>query len=135
VVIPDRPATCENRGALPPDCEPAWRIRIDLPPDAQRVGRYPLAEGSAVFAYRDAQAKAQGAWVAGQHCKNLGANVTGELEIVAVESHAIRGVLRAAGYADVSFRAERCAACLGTGVACRTDAECCNAFCDKTCKP
>jgi hypothetical protein len=61
--------------------------------------------------------------------------VDGVLEIVAIEPDAVVGTLTGAGEADGPFRAGRCPSCKGTGMACTTNGECCNDFCDRTCKP
>jgi hypothetical protein len=136
LVIPDREARCGPLEELPRNCEPAWRIRIDLSPEAQRPGRYPLSSDSPIFSYRDAQGKSQaGAWVQGQNCENLSGHVNGSLEIISIDADSILGVLQGAGVADGPFRALRCPACLGVGMDCQSDAQCCNNLCGRTCKP
>jgi hypothetical protein len=136
LTIPDRPANCGALLEFPPKCEPAWRIRLSIPPALQRPGVYRLAEEGELFSYRDGQAPSGGAWVKGARCENTGGHFDGTLEISSIDPTGITGVLSGAGAADGPFRAERCAACTGTGMACSADAECCNHYCFKgRCQP
>ena len=129
IVIDERSASCGSYAPFPPTCEPAWRIRLDLAPEHQRVGRYVLGPERYPFSYRDAQGPSGGVWGAGTQCKNLGDHFVGSLEIVAIDADGISGILSGAGDADGPFRAQRCPSCKGTGDACTGNAECCNDFC------
>jgi hypothetical protein len=136
IVLTDLPAPCGPHRPFPATCDPAWRVRIDLMPEHQRPGRYALGPELAPFSYRDAQGKAGGIWQEGAQCKNLGAPFVGSLEILAIDATSITGILSGAGEADGPFRAQRCPACNGTGMACTSNAECCNDFCHEgRCQP
>jgi hypothetical protein len=129
-------AACGPYVAFPSTCEPAWRVRIELMPEQQRAGRYALGPDLSPFSYRDAQGSPGGVWDKGAHCKNLGGNVVGSLEIVAIDDEGISGVLSGVGEADGPFRARRCPSCKGTGNACSSNGECCNDFCyEGRCQP
>jgi hypothetical protein len=136
IVIADRPTECGPHKEFPATCEPAWRIRIDLPPEQQQPGEYLLGDDLTPFSYRDAQGKSRaGAWEEGVDCANLGGHFDGVLEIAAIDATGITGNLTGAGEADGPFHARRCPSCKGTGLACSNDAECCNNLCQGTCKP
>jgi hypothetical protein len=135
-VIPDRELSCAAPNKLPPNCERAWHIRLELPVEAQREGRYQLEGETGLFAYRDAQDKnIAGPWGAGAGCRNLGAEVSGTLQIVGIDAEGINGILSGAAEADGPFRAVRCPGCRGTGMACKNVAQCCNDACDHICIP
>jgi hypothetical protein len=130
IVIADRPTACGPHRDFPSNCEPAWRVRIDLPPEQQKPGEYLLGDELTPFSYRDAQGKSGGGvWGEGVDCANLGGHFDGVLEIVAIDSFGITGNLTGAGAADGPFRAERCPSCKGTGMACTANAECCMNHC------
>ena len=135
VVIADHPISCASRFDFPDACEAAWRIRFYLPVERQRSGPHALGEGD-LFAYRDAQAPpAAGPWGSGAACQNLGGQVTGELVIGEIDHWGISGTISDGAGLSATFDADRCPSCKGTGMACSTDAECCNDFCDGSCQP
>jgi hypothetical protein len=136
LVIEESGAACGPYLPFPSNCEPTWRIRIDLTPADQRPGVHALGPGLSPFAYRDAQGPPGGVWQKGTTCENLGDNVVGTLEILAIDERSISGVLSGAGKADGPFHARRCPSCKGTGNACTSNGECCNDFCHSgRCQP
>jgi hypothetical protein len=135
VTIAESPptGTCEAWTPPPKGCPTTSRLRLEIPPEKQQPGQYVLGGRGGMFAYRDAQAPRSGAWATG--CENLGADVTGELSIEAIDADGITGTLSGTGASDGPFRALRCPSCKGTGMECSSNAECCNSLCEGTCKP
>src|SRR5687767_11451825 len=62
IVIPDRPTSCGPLQEFPKTCEKASRVRIELTPEHQHPGKYPLGAELSPWSYRDAQDKSAGAW-------------------------------------------------------------------------
>jgi hypothetical protein len=123
-------ATCADPLHFPSGCAPAWRLRLQIPPEQQKPGTYALDLDSAIFAYLDQQAPS-----GGTQCQNLGTDYAATLVISEIDGTQVAGSLCGNPKVEGTFTASVCSSCKGTGESCTADAECCLQLCTGMCQP
>ena len=138
LVLSNHPASCAYWAddSFRDSCD-VWRARVDLPPELQAPGTYPVDQS---FAYLDHRVTGtRGAWADEAACRNAGHNLTGSLTIDRITDNRIVGSVCGTpdGVIDGRFEAIRCPTCAATSETCSTDADCCSNHCGsgRTCAP